>query len=96
MNGVKTREFMEEFIVVAANLHRKHNSKEVPKDEAALINYLQKMYGQNVDFEGLTTDVLKQSNFIRSPHNASQTKFLRCNSGKGGWGKRVQSSSTLT
>jgi hypothetical protein len=45
MNGIKTREFMEEFIIVAANLHRKNNSKDVPKDEAALINYLQKMYG---------------------------------------------------
>jgi hypothetical protein len=67
MKAIKTREFMEDFIVVAANLHKKHNTNDVPKDEAALINYLQKMYGQNVDFEGLTTDVLKQSNFIRSP-----------------------------
>jgi len=71
MKGIKTREFMEDFIVIAANLHRKDDSKDVPKDEAALINYLQKMYGQNVDFEGLTTDVLKQSNFIRSPQSAS-------------------------
>lgn len=58
---------MEDFIVVAANLSKKESKTNVPKDEASLINYLQKMYGQNVDFEGLTTKVLKQSNFVRSP-----------------------------
>jgi hypothetical protein len=43
MRGVKQREFMEDFIVIAANLHRKHG--EQGQDEAALINYLQKLYG---------------------------------------------------
>lgn len=59
MNGIRQREFMEDFIVVAANLHRKLKSEDIPEDEAALINYLQKMYGQKIDFDGLTRDVLK-------------------------------------
>jgi hypothetical protein len=59
MNGIKQREFMEDFIIVAANLQKRNKNDKAPKDEAALINYLQKLYGQNVDFEGLTTDVLK-------------------------------------
>ena len=46
------------------------------------------MYGHNVDFSGLTTNVLKQANFIRSPDKADTKTFLQSYSGKGGWGKR--------
>jgi len=40
MSGIKQREFMEDFIVIAANLKRKIRSEEIPDDEAAIINYL--------------------------------------------------------
>jgi hypothetical protein len=45
MNDTKGRDFMEDFIVIAANLSKKESLSNVPKDEASLISYLQKMYG---------------------------------------------------
>lgn len=45
MNGIKQREYMEDFIIVAANLQKRNKNEKAPKDEAALINYLQKLYG---------------------------------------------------
>lgn len=84
MKGIKQRSFQDEFIIIAANL--KQGDKATHEERTALINYLQKLYGANVDYEGLTTDVLKQCLFFRSPE---QTKtFLHKNEGLGGWGKR--------
>ena len=54
MEGIKQREFMEDFIQVAFNLIKKSSEADKWTDDSALINYLQKMYGQNVDFNGLT------------------------------------------
>ena len=73
---------------MAANLQRKQKNLDIPTEDAALINYLQKLYGDKVDFDGLTTNVLKDCNFFRSPPVNMSHDFLKSNEGLGGWGKR--------
>ena len=89
MAAPKDRQFIDDYYAVAINLQRRA-SKNQALDEQELVNFLQKKYGQNVEFDSLTQDVLKTANFVRSPPPAKQSHFLRQHAGKGGWGKRSE------
>lgn len=50
MAGPKDRQFIDDYYAVAINLQRRA-SKNQALDEQELINFMQKKYGKNVEFD---------------------------------------------
>jgi len=47
------------------------------------------MRNQDIDYCGLTSDVLKFTNHQRAPNAATQNRFLKKGMGPGGWGGHI-------
>lgn len=58
-----------------------------PDEEDARLDKLQKMRNQQIDYCGLSNEVLRMTNYQRKPEAATAHQFTRKGAGIGGWGK---------
>lgn len=63
-----------------------------PDEEDRRLDRIQKMRNQEIDYCGLTTDVLKVTNQQRQPVAAQSANFLKKGRGPGGWGGHIEES----